>query len=198
MADDRELNLLLDSALKTYAEPNPGLEDRVLSAFAEVRSPARVCRTSRLWQVWAFALPLAACLLLLVFLVRRAPQPIAGLPPKTQQPLQTAISPVQGNPSVQHHPVLTRGVSRSSVPAKSGTTGALLTTVPLPKRDFFPTPQPLTPEEQALYVFATQTPEKQRQAILDAILDARKNDDAPLNLADIRIPPLEMPEVGKN
>ena len=194
MPDDRELDLILDSALKTYGEPNPGLEDRVLSALAEVRSPVRFSRASRRWQVWAFALPLAACLLLLVFLVKWVRQPIAGLEPNTELHMQAAISPVQSNPSVPLHPALTRGVRKPRVPAKLGTDRAILESAPLPKRDFFPTPQPLTAEEQALYVYATQTPEKQRQAILDA----RKNDDAPLNFAAISIPPIEMPDTGKN
>jgi hypothetical protein len=194
MADDRELDLILDSALKTYAEPNPGLEDRVLSAITEVHSLVRVPSPGRRWLVWAFALPAAACLLLLVFLIKRAPQSNADLPPKTHQPIQTATSPTQGTPTLPPHPVLTYRVSRSTFAAKLGTTRAVAKSVPLPKRDLFPTPQPLTPEEQALCAFATQTPEKQRQAILDA----QKNNDVPLNLAAIRIPPLEMPDTGQN
>jgi hypothetical protein len=198
MPDDRKLDLILDSALKTYAEPSPGLEDRVLSALAEVRPPVRVPSPSRRWIMWACVLPAAACLLLFVFLIKRAPQSNAGLQPKTHQPIQTAISPVESHPSVPLHPelthVLTHEPRRSAFPAKPRTTGELAKSIPLPKRDFFPSPQPLTPEEQALYTFATQTPEKQRQAILDA----QKRDDAPLNLAAIHISPLEMPDTGKN
>jgi hypothetical protein len=63
-----------------------------------------------------------------------------------------------------------------------------------PKLDVFPLPQPLSPEEQALYAFATQVPEKQRQAILDA----QKDIDAPLNIAAIHIQPLEVTDTGKN
>jgi hypothetical protein len=194
MPDDRKLDLILDSALKTYAEPNPGLEERVLSALTEIHSPVSAPSPSRHWIVWAFAVPAAACLLLFVFLIKRAPQANAGLQPKTHQPIQTAIRPVQSHPSVPLHTVLTHRFRRPAVPAKLGTDRALATSVPLPKRDLFPTPQPLTPEERALYTFATQAPEKQRQAILDA----RKNDDAPLNLAAIHISPLEMPDTGKN
>ena len=55
-------------------------------------------------------------------------------------------------------------------------------------------PRPLSPEERALYAFATQVPEEQRQAVLAA----QKNDDAPLNIAAIHIQPLEMSDPGKN
>ena len=49
-------------------------------------------------------------------------------------------------------------------------------------------------EEQALYAFATQVPEEQRQAVLAA----QKKDDAPLNVAAISIQPIEIPDTGKN
>ena len=64
----------------------------------------------------------------------------------------------------------------------------------LPKLDVFPAPQPLTAEERALYSFATDVPEKQRQAVLNA----QKNDNAPLDVAAIRIPPIELPAEGNN
>jgi len=58
----------------------------------------------------------------------------------------------------------------------------------------FPRPNPLSPEEQALYAFATQVPEEQRQAVLAA----KQSDDAPLNIAAIRIQPLDISDTGKN
>ena len=58
---------------------------------------------------------------------------------------------------------------------------------PLPKLDVFPTPQPLTPEERAFVVLITQTPTPVR----NALLAAQEQDDAPVHIAAIHIPPLE-------
>jgi hypothetical protein len=65
---------------------------------------------------------------------------------------------------------------------------------PLPKLDFFPTPQPLTPQEQALAVIATQTPAPE----LKALIDAQKADDRPFPIAASHIPPFEPPDEGAN
>jgi hypothetical protein len=67
-------------------------------------------------------------------------------------------------------------------------TGAA-TAAPLPKLDVFPTPQPLTPEEQVLAVFAAKAPLTERQALLDA----QKQADAPLSIAALQIQPLDPP-----
>jgi hypothetical protein len=63
---------------------------------------------------------------------------------------------------------------------------------PLPKLDIFPTPQPLTPAERALIQFAERTPVAERKALIEA----QQQPDRPLNIAAIRIQPIEMPELG--
>jgi len=65
---------------------------------------------------------------------------------------------------------------------------------PLPKLDVFPTPQPLTRQEQALAVFAIRTPALE----LQALIEARKQDDAPVSITAIDIQPLEPPDQGGN
>jgi hypothetical protein len=62
------------------------------------------------------------------------------------------------------------------------------------KRDVFPTPQPLTRQEQALAVFAIRTPALE----LQALIEARKQDDAPVSITAIDIQPLEPPDQGGN
>jgi hypothetical protein len=59
-----------------------------------------------------------------------------------------------------------------------------------PKLDVFPTPQPLTAEERALALVATQSPAPLRRALVEA----EKQDDAPIRIADIRISPLDLPD----
>jgi hypothetical protein len=66
--------------------------------------------------------------------------------------------------------------------------------VPLPKREVFPTPQPLSPEEQAFVEFAARAPETERQLFIEA----QKRDDAPLSIAAIEIQPLDPPDHGGN
>jgi hypothetical protein len=65
---------------------------------------------------------------------------------------------------------------------------------PLPKLDVFPTPQPLTPQEQALAVFAIHGPEPERKALAKA----QQQIDAPLSIAAIHIPPVQSPDKGTN
>jgi hypothetical protein len=56
-----------------------------------------------------------------------------------------------------------------------------------PKLDVFPTPEPLTAEEQAMTRFAAQASEADRKALLAAQQQA----DEPLTISAIRIPPIE-------
>ena len=65
--------------------------------------------------------------------------------------------------------------------------------VTAPKLIVFPTPQPLTAEEQTLLAAATRGSEAQRQALLES-----KPVEAPLSIASLNIPPLAPPDEGKN
>jgi hypothetical protein len=58
---------------------------------------------------------------------------------------------------------------------------------PLPKLDVFPTPRPLTAEEQALAVFISHASDAERKALIES----QKQFQAPISIAAIRIPPLE-------
>lgn len=194
MLDETELDRLLDSALKTYAEPEHGLEGRVLSSLAEIRVSTRILAPRRRWLYWTAAVPVAACLLF-VFTVRKPPQPGDALRQQAHPPEQTATNHfAQNEPPLSTRRMPIPPPRRSTVHALLNADRAVSKPASLPKLDVFPTLQPLSPEEQVLYAFATQVPEEQRQAILDA----QKNVDAPLSLAAIRIPPLEVPEAGKN
>ena len=64
MPEDRELDQLIDTALSTYAEPRAGIEARVLAHLST--QP-----THRHWLPWAIALPIAACIALLLMLYPR-------------------------------------------------------------------------------------------------------------------------------
>ena len=196
MHEEDHLDRMLDSSLSSYGDPGPdtgmesGLAERIL---ARVSSEQRSDRSAPRWHsrflLWA-ALTVAAGLLLTLSIWKPAGSPaihhasteqpdIASVTPKSQNP--TLVTPAQKRTTstIRRTPV------RPSVAAAESAR---------PKLSVFPLPQPLSPEERALYAFATQVPEKQRQAILDA----QKNVDAPLNIAAIHIQPLGITDTGKN
>jgi hypothetical protein len=185
MRENDDLDLLLDSALKTYAESeaSPSLEQRILARIAAEPSAAPRLR----WLPWAIALPLAACLLLFALFLsqrHRAPNQTALTPSAPSSPL--AALPAAPHPA-QAHSARTRPPLHSAPPVLVADRN-----VPLPKLDVFPTPQPLTLEEQALVVFVARAPENERRAIADT-----QHLEAPISVAAIHIPPLESPEKGQ-
>ena len=164
MPERDDLNSMLDSALMTYGDPGPdsGLEQRVLARVAAVAAPSPLRR----WLPWAIALPVAACLLILVMSRPRiSHSPDAHSTGATQASEPAAARPVP-QPALQLAPA-SRGelATRKSRPQSVAIAAK---SVPLPKLDIFPTPQPLTSQEQALVEFATQAPASERQALLEA------------------------------
>ncbi len=198
MYESDHLDRMLDSSLSSYGDPGAdagtesGLAERILARVSsEQTSDYSAPRRHSRFLLWA-ALPAAACLLFAFLLLKPAgpgathqsaslPQP-ASTSRGSKAPSTANITSAQRTLPIARHrtqPRPTTAVAKSAAP---------------PKLNVFPLPQPLSPEEQALYAFATQVPEKQRQAILDE----QKNVDAPLNIAAIHIQPLEEIDTGKN
>jgi hypothetical protein len=180
MRENDDLDLLLDTALKTYAESetSPSLEQRILARIAAEPSAAPRPR----WLPWAIALPLAACLLLFVLFMsqqHRAPNQNALVPSAPSSPLATLPA--------APHPARVRS-ARARPPLLFAPPVLLADrNVPLPKLDVFPTPQPLTAEERTLAAIASETPVPLRIALIEA----QSEPDAPLHIAEISIPPIE-------
>lgn len=175
MRENDDLDLLLDSALKTYAESeaSPSLEQRILARIAAEPSVAPRPR----WHPWAIAVPLAACLLLVVLFMsqkHRALNQIAVTPSATSSSL--AVLPAAPHPELAHHTK-----ARSHLKPVRPIQIANNRNVSLPKLDVFPTPQPLTPQEQALTAFAARAPAPK----LQALLAAQNQSDAPLSIPHI-------------
>jgi hypothetical protein len=250
MRENDELDLLLDAALATYADPGPhsGLEERVVAALRGERG-RRVASAPRRW-VWAVGIPIAASLLLWIAAGRiKHTTPIR---PEQAHESRNSQAPLAGGPiaavsGANAHPdsdSFTRGLKPPppSEPVSSATGrlreqsaafAARLKSCPvakpgpggdssqsadgcpprkpdlpretyvmainsdrmtiLPKLDVFPTPQALTPEERALALVATRTPAPVR----NALLAAQTQDDAPVRIAAIHIPPIEPPDEGQ-
>lgn len=198
MREKDELDLLLDSALRTYADPGPdaGLEDRVLKALTAARAPEVrttwiALRPRRHWLPWAFALPIAVCLLLLWLSTAKT---IHAPSAPTEQARHTipapALSPAIA-PEGSTHPSR-RHAGRAMVSAPPPSNGLVANAVLRPKLDVFPTPQPMTAEERALSAVAVQTPLPLREALVEA-----QQNDEPLHIAATHIPPLESPDQGQ-
>ena len=199
---DEELDRLIDAELSTYAEPRTGIEQRVLSAMAAVREDHGRAKENMhlkphpLWRlsgttnvvpfqsagrVWALILSAAACVLIAILVgMRFARTPRAG-----------SEQAINGN----HAPAVNGAAApemRSTAPVRVETAHRVrrdhaLRKQRLPKQDIFPTPQPLTPEMQALVQFAARAPEKERQALVQA----KAQMDAPLKIAPLRIAALD-------
>ena len=198
MREKDELDTLLDAALVTYADPGPdsGLEQRVLACVSGENFAVSTPTPRRRWLPWGIALAAASCLLL--FVVISAQKRIH--PPSRN--VQSALSSdplhattIRREPiSVLPHSTIIHGANRIMPKVQHPSTEITHRSAPLPKLDVFPTPQPLMPEEQALVAFATQAPQRQ----VEAVIEAQKQAGAPLTIAAIRIQPLEQPEQGQN
>jgi len=181
MPERDELDMLIDSALGTYAEPRPGLEQRTL-----VRISGEVRRSSGRRILVAMTVPLAALLLLFVYLMATTPH---------SRPNQLAYSPAVPSPA---HAAPSPAAHQPPQPIdrvhrqfrKPAAIRIQAKTILPPKLNVFPTPQPLRAGEQALIRFVAQAPEADRKALVEA----QQRLDQPLNISAIRIPPLQQPE----
>jgi len=187
MPDERELDHLIDSALSTYAEPRADLEARVLANLAAGTSKPEPTR--RRWLSWAIALPIAACIVLMLMLyprhdrieepVHQAQQSPA---PQTQGVPQNSIAQAAQLSARPHRPHIVVARATHSAPA------------PLPKLDVFPTPQPLSPEERTFVRYVANMSESDRKAL------AATQDQpiTPLAIAAIQIQPLAPLDKSEN
>jgi hypothetical protein len=188
---DAAFDHLLQSALNTYADPgqDSGLAQRVLAHVAAECAP----KQTRRWLPWAFALPVAACLIVLMLVT--VSKPARNITDSTNQarvtqPNSTAIkrdepSSISTSTKYGKSP---RGMSHPNHAATHERPRRL------PKLDVFPTSQPLTPAEQELVAYIAQAPETE----LQSLVEAQKQVDAPLSIAAIEIQPLRSPEPAGN
>ena len=194
MREKDDLDLLIDSALTTSADPGPdsGLEDRLLATLSPARTetPQVPSGIRRRWLPWAVALPIAVGLLFL-WLLQGRDKPLPVLQPQeAHSAAPNAIAP-HANSSTEVRPAAphTHRVRVTQPTSPSQTAQA----APLPKLDVFPTPQPLTAEERALVEVVMQAPLPAREALVEA----QSLDTVPIRIAEIRIPPLEPPDQGQ-
>jgi hypothetical protein len=185
MHSDDRIDQMIESGLRSYADPPAIPETRL--AVAQVMARVTDEQPPRLRR-WQWAAPVAACLVVvfalgLVWMLHapRAPQ-IALVPPS---PPVASVPSSSGSTSapVQVHP---RRVNRTVARAAKEQ--------PLPKLDVFPTPEPLSPEEQALVAFAARTP----RSVQQQVIAAEQHVADPINIAELTIRPLGVHDQQKS
>ncbi|HET6168876.1 MAG TPA: hypothetical protein VFE01_01795 [Terracidiphilus sp.] len=192
---DHDLDLLLDSALRTYADPgaDSGLEQRVLARICAESTPSPWHR----WIPWTIALGAAACLLLIVFSAPKRTRLLSsGIAHQAFQSQTPSTSTARRERALVPIPasVAAHGTQRSVLTAHRHSATLVAKASPLPKLNIFPAPRALTPQEQALIAFATQVPQQQAEAVIEA----QKQSAAPLTIAALTIQPLATPDKGMN
>jgi hypothetical protein len=190
MPERDDLDRLLDSALSTYAEPRSGVEKRALARVDEARNVGSAPR--RRWLVWAVAIPLAACLALYVSIsgIRQRHTKNVQQPQKHEQ---ASLPPLQATPQKALH---SEEQSRARIALKAiqhPSQPSAITDAPSPRLDVFPAPQPLSAQEQALIALAKLSPDLRQEALVRV-----QEDDTPLRISEIQIPPISLPDKGKN
>lgn len=151
----QHLDELLDRALHNYGavEPRIGLEGRVLARLqAEREKPA-----GGAWR-WVLATTaVAAALAIALFRgvpTRPAPAPLPPVASIAHPPMAGSLGPpVLSESTPKPHP-LSPGYPAVGASARPLAANAIVET--LPKRDRFPTPEPLSDQEQMLAIYVQQ------------------------------------------
>jgi len=188
MRDKDDLDALLDEALATYAdiEESSNFSVRVLAAVRQNENR----RAARGWLPWAIALPVAAAVLIAMLVS----------PHRTTSRESRSISQVATPSVVPRIPEaameITPHVIRTVRPLRTRATNEVRSAIhklPVPKQQVFPTPQPLSREEEALVFLAHRN-----AAVPAQLIDASSHDVKPLSIAAIHISPLNPPDKGGN
>ena len=177
----RELDSRIDAALRNYAEPPEITEPRI--ALARIMDQAHAERPARHTRWWMWGLVGAVACLIAVFAAMWTPR-VPRLPQTARQIARVPQAPPVV--TVPNSPVLP-AVAQVQAPAirrapRIRRTAAGREVTPLPKLAVFPTPRPLTPEEQALVAFARHGP----PAVQRAVLEDQKHWDDPIIVADLQ------------
>lgn len=193
MPERDELDRLIDSELARYAEPRVGLEQRILARI-EAESSRRSWLLSR-WRLWALAGAVVAIVLLGVSVPRVLHRETDVNTARAASPDHERIASTKGvTPEVHvQFRALPQIAKRHHVEGRSIPT-EVAANARHPKLDVFPSPQPLSAQERALLALATQSPDTERETLLAN----QRRQDSPLDIAAIRIPPITLPDEGKN
>lgn len=194
MPERDDLDRLIDSELARYAEPRTGLEQRILariSAQGAARSLAL-----RQWHRWALAGAVAALAIatLVVSPPRIAHHKTGAITAHKTSPDDNELASRNQTPEthiVAQH--LKHTAKRAENTLRNSRSLASPERVQRPKYDVFPSPQPLSKQEQSLVEVAASLPEGERERLFSG----HDRQDAPLEISSIKIPLITVPDLGK-
>lgn len=198
--DRDELDLLLDAALASDAtpDPSPNLVSRILAATTQRRRGKLLTG----WVIWA--VPAFAALLAVVILIERheprnrTNSPITSQLSATPHVPQPAPRRLTVRPSVAEVET-TRGTANINLRRTLNTTRASTPPKPLPKQEVFPTPTPLSPQEQAVAALVNSNSRDSKELAQQITQPTPQGQPTePLRIAAIHIPPLNPPDNGGN
>jgi hypothetical protein len=157
-----ELDDLLDRGIASYsaAEPLAGLEERVMQRVTIAQR--------RGWRWLVIAIPALAALLIAVAVWRRPHEGVKPSPAVAR--VETPAPPQQPQPQPQQKPLRVAKVAPQ-----------------LPKRDQFPSPSVLSPEERALVELATKHP-----PVAEKLNEWQEKTASEVVIAPIEIAPLDI------
>jgi hypothetical protein len=144
-----ELDRVLDAALAKYTavEPRTGLEERVL---ANLRSAAPLANGA--WWRWSLAAALAAVLLIVITLAWRSRAP--SHPAIANHPTSTEHRDAGPEKNVAHHDA--NVIPRPRLAHRAHARGSAPVVAAVPKLDQFPSPHPMSAQEQILAIYVAQ------------------------------------------
>lgn len=144
---ERMVDRLLDQALSPQpVEPRPGLEERILAGLHAQPAP-------RPWWQWAWIPVTAAVIVAVGLYVTRRPQPVATPVARTAPAITPAVTPAVA-PEPAPQPV---GAQKTRL-RPAARPRVVMAATPLPRQEVFPSPVPLTAEEQLLLALRSRHP----------------------------------------
>jgi hypothetical protein len=152
--NERMLDELLDGALNEYSqvEPRVGLENRILATLSSNAQQESQWSWNR-WQLWTAAAALA-CVVIAVLALNSQQNSVPAvvkefLTPKNAKTSSVATVSKRPNPTVRRAPKWTRPRTAAKIP--EAVTAAV-------KQPVFPSPSPLSQQEQLLFAYLRTTP----------------------------------------
>jgi hypothetical protein len=194
MRNKDELDKMIDAALATYGDPGADdLEVRVLRGV-RLRLVSESKPRRLRWLACSAALAAAACVLALVFFISRPAMKPVNNAHTQQTPRDTKAVAATTPPPATPQETVPRPANamrtRNPLPVSTQTAKA----EPLPKLNVFPAPAPLDGQVEVLAFFIRQAPPNEVKELLAEQAQA----DAPLEVKELEIPPLEpLDEGGK-
>jgi hypothetical protein len=173
----------IDAALRSYAEPAELPEARVVLARVMERARAEDPH-KRVWWVWGAAVAAGLAMMIalgVVWMVRGPRTAEIAWAPKAPQ---VAGPPGTSTPSVVRTPLIARSRSKRVQTAALIHERRTVATSRPPKLDTFPTPRPLSPQEESLVAFVHRAP----PPVTKAVIADQEHWDDPIIVADLRKP----------